>query len=149
MAIDLGGGRKKGRAKPAMNVTPLVDVVLVLLIIFMVITPMMAKQFWLYVPSKPDPHEAQAAAPAREGQGPIVVSVDRGGVVRINREVVTRDRLQTRLRRVLAARGERTVFFDAANDARFEDAVSVLDLTRGGGAANIAVLTEPIAERER
>ena len=55
MAVELNVGGGKGRrsdVKPSMNVTPLVDVVLVLLIIFMVIAPMMVKQFWLHVPKK-------------------------------------------------------------------------------------------------
>jgi biopolymer transport protein ExbD len=146
VAIEIDKDAKKGRAKPAMNVTPLVDVVLVLLIIFMVITPMMAQQFWLNLPTQPE-ERAEPAPPPQDGEGPIVVSVDRQGVVRINREVVERDRLQTKLTRVLAARGERTIFFDAANDAPFGDAVAVLDLARGGGAATIAVLTEPIAQQ--
>jgi biopolymer transport protein ExbD/biopolymer transport protein TolR len=53
MAIDFGQkGGKFGRPRPNMNVTPLVDVVLVLLIIFMVITPLLAKQFWIDLPNK-------------------------------------------------------------------------------------------------
>jgi biopolymer transport protein ExbD/biopolymer transport protein TolR len=52
-----GKGKKKGRSTPDMNVTPLVDVVLVLLIIFMVITPLLAKQFWVHVPERPDEAE--------------------------------------------------------------------------------------------
>ena len=55
MGMDLGGdSKKKGLKKPEMNVTPLVDVVLVLLIIFMVIMPMMDAKFWIHVPPKPD-----------------------------------------------------------------------------------------------
>ena len=54
MGMDLGQKRAvPGRATPNMNVTPLVDVVLVLLIIFMVIAPLLAKQFWLSLPRKP------------------------------------------------------------------------------------------------
>jgi biopolymer transport protein ExbD len=70
-----------------MNVTPLVDVVLVLLIIFMVITPMLAKQFWLHLPNKPDEEEPQEAT---EKDPPIVVSVTKDGKIKINRDVVAR-----------------------------------------------------------
>ena len=74
MEMDLGGPKgKPGRATPAMNVTPLVDVVLVLLIIFMVITPLLAKQFWLSLPNKPDKEEPQPETPS--DKQPIVVSV--------------------------------------------------------------------------
>lgn len=130
---------KRGRSTPDMNVTPLVDVVLVLLIIFMVITPLLAKQFWIHVPAEPD-EEAQVTPPP-DSEGPVVVSVDAEGVVRINRDEVGLVEFSARLRRVLAARGERVVFFDAADDAPYGRAVEVLDLARGGGATRIAVAT--------
>lgn len=142
MAMDLGTGKaKKGLARPEMNVTPLVDVVLVLLIIFMVITPLLTKQFWIALPTDPK----EEAPPPPQEDGPIVVSVDKAGTVRINRDAVELANLQATLRRMLAARGERTVFFDAASDASFERAVEVLDVARGGGAATIAVAIEPLA----
>jgi biopolymer transport protein ExbD len=148
MAISLtaGGAGKKGRrrrATPDMNVTPLVDVVLVLLIIFMVITPMLAKQFWIHLPSEPD--EQAQPTPPTDAEGPVVVTVDAEGAVRINRDVIALADFPARLHRVLAARGDRTVFFDATSDAPYGRAVEVLDLTREGGATTIAVSTEPIA----
>src|SRR5688500_4000315 len=109
--VSTGKGKKKGRARPDMNVTPLVDVVLVLLIIFMVVTPMSAKQCWIPLPTEPD--EEAVAPPPSPDDGPVVVTVDADGAVRINRDVVPLDVFEARLRRVLAARGDRTVFFDA------------------------------------
>jgi biopolymer transport protein ExbD len=136
-------GGKKGRARPDMNVTPLVDVVLVLLIIFMVITPMLAKQFWVHVPAEPD----EDAAPPPPSDDPTpVITVDAEGTVRINRDEVALAELPARLTRVLAARGDRTVFFDAASDAPYARAVEVLDAARGGGATTIAVATQPLAD---
>ena len=69
MAMDLGGQPdKSGFAAPTMNVTPLVDVVLVLLIIFMVVTPLLAKQFWVNLPNKVEKEEpAQIDALRRVG----------------------------------------------------------------------------------
>jgi biopolymer transport protein ExbD/biopolymer transport protein TolR len=146
MAMDLTAGGKAGKkrgAKPEMNVTPLVDVVLVLLIIFMVITPLLSKQFWIFLPLKP---EATAPPPPPDPNHPaIVVSVDGAGVIRINSDEVQLADLGTRLHRILAARGDRTIFFDAANDAPFERAVAALDAARGGGATTIAVATETLA----
>lgn len=142
--VSTGKGGKKGRSKPDMNVTPLVDVVLVLLIIFMVITPMLAKQFWIHLPEEP---EAEATPPPpTDDEGPPVVTVDASGNVLINRDVVPLDQLENRLRRVLAARGDRTVFFDAQSDAPYGRAVEVLDISRGAGATTIAVATEPLAD---
>jgi biopolymer transport protein ExbD len=126
-----------------MNVTPLVDVVLVLLIIFMVITPLLSKQFWLHMPSKPDDEPEAAADPNHQ---PVVVSVNQEGTIRINREVVPKDQFSAKLKRVLAARGDRTVFFDANEDTEFGVAAEAMDLARGGGATTIAVLTEPLKE---
>ncbi len=146
MAFETGGGGrggKKKRATPSMNVTPLVDVVLVLLIIFMVITPMLAKQFWVHVPEEPEA-DAQPAPP--RGDAPPVITVDAEGRVRINHEVVPVAGLEERITRILAARTDRTVFFDAVSDAPYGRAVEVLDAARGGGATTIAVATEPLAD---
>ncbi|MGD8860099.1 MAG: biopolymer transporter ExbD [Myxococcales bacterium] len=144
MAMDLGSkGGKPGRAQPSMNVTPLVDVVLVLLIIFMVITPLLAKQFWLSLPNEkkddsPPPEQVD------DDDRPIVVSVTEKGEIKINHDVIPREQFETKLRRVLAAKQVRTIFFDAEDDAEFGAAVDAMDLARGGGAATIAVLTDPI-----
>ncbi|MFW6067758.1 MAG: ExbD/TolR family protein [Myxococcota bacterium] len=145
MGMDIGSGpKKKGRAAPVMNVTPLVDVVLVLLIIFMVVTPLLAKQFWINLPDEPD--EEQEPPPPSEDDGPIVVTVTQEGDIRINREVIPDSDLERKLRRVLAAKRERTIFFDAADDAEVGRAVEVMDKARGGGAAKIAVMTEALPE---
>lgn len=146
MAMDVGGGGKerRGRGRPEMNVTPLVDVVLVLLIIFMVVTPLLTKQFWVHMPDLPDDEELAAPEPSDDEDGPIVVTVTSGGDIRINRDVVSEEQFETRLKRVLAARGSRTIFFDAEDDAEFGRAAAVLDQARGGGATTIAVLTEAI-----
>jgi len=145
MGMDLGQkGLRPGRAKPNMNVTPLVDVVLVLLIIFMVVTPLLAKQFWVHLPNKiekekpPDPSDKEKA---------IVISVTKAGEIKINRDTVAKADFAGKLRRILAAREQPAVFFDAEDDAEFGAVVEVLDLAREGGAATIAVLTEPIASR--
>ena len=145
MAVQLesGGRGRRGAVRPFMNVTPLVDVVLVLLIIFMVIAPMMVKQFWLHVPKK----ETAAAVPEAPSAGPvpIVVSVRADRTVWINADQVPLAELGARLERIFAARSDRLVFFDAEDRVAYGDAVAVLDAARGGGATNIAVLTEPAA----
>jgi biopolymer transport protein ExbD/biopolymer transport protein TolR len=140
MGLNSGSG-KPGRASPQMNVTPLVDVVLVLLIIFMVITPLLAKQFWLHLPDK---KEKQQVEPTKDDKPPIVVFVNSKGEIEVNHEVVPKAEFPHKLKRMIAGSGGRTIFFDAAEDAPFGSAVDVLDLARGGGAATIAVLTEPI-----
>jgi biopolymer transport protein TolR len=131
---------KRGRAAPEMNVTPLVDVVLVLLIIFMVITPLLSKQFWINIPDKKEDDEP----PNPNAKEPVVVTVDAEGKIHINRDVVPDQEFQAKLHRVLAARQDRTIFFDAHNKAPFHRASIALDLARGAGASTIAVATEAI-----
>jgi len=122
MNVGAPSAGKKTNARPEMNVTPLVDVVLVLLIIFMVIMPLMPAHFWVHVPDKPDPNEEiQPPDPDQE--------------------------FAPKLRRVLIARQERKVFFDAADDAPYSRAVRALDLARVGGAAHIAVLTKGVYDQ--
>jgi biopolymer transport protein TolR len=143
MGIDLGQKRPTlGRAQPNMNVTPLVDVVLVLLIIFMVISPLLAKQFWLNLPNKVEKDQARELS---DKDQPIMVIATKAGEIKINHDAVARSEFPTKLHRVLAARGQRTIFFDAEDDADFGNAVEILDMARAGGATTIAVLTDPIA----
>ncbi|MDH3817606.1 MAG: biopolymer transporter ExbD, partial [Myxococcales bacterium] len=73
-----------------------------------------------------------------------VISVNLEGHFQINKEVVADAEFSEKLRRVLIARGERKVFFDAADKAPYSRAVRALDLARIGGAAHIAVLTEGV-----
>jgi biopolymer transport protein TolR len=142
MGMDLGkSGLKPGRAAPVMNVTPLVDVVLVLLIIFMVVTPMLAKQFWIHLPSKVEKTDPE---PQKDDDTAVVVLVTKSGEIMINREVVAENEFGARLHRVLAAKHQRTVFFDADEDAEFGTAMKAMDLARGGGADTIAVVTQPL-----
>jgi biopolymer transport protein ExbD len=139
MAFEVGGKASHGR-RPSMNVTPLVDVVLVLLIIFMVVTPLLTKKFWVHVPIKEEPQEPQAPLPPE--QQPVVLMLGKDGTLRINREEVKREELPRRLARIFAARGDRTLFFDAEEGAAFGPAVEAMDLARGAGAFTIAVITK-------
>ena len=148
MGMDLptggGGGKKKSSpVRPSMNVTPLVDVVLVLLIIFMVIAPMMVKQFWLHVPKK-ETAAAPDAEPPPPDQVPVVLTVRADGSTWVNQDKVELSELPDKLQRIFAARLERLLFFDAADDVPYGIAMRALDAARGGGAVNIAVLTDSV-----
>ena len=83
MAMDIGAPHagKKGRARPEMNVTPLVDVVLVLLITFMVLTAMMNDHFWVHVPEKEQKDQQNTEQKDSNEEGPIVVTVNANGRV--------------------------------------------------------------------
>ena len=137
MAFDVGG-KKKG-IRPSMNVTPLVDVVLVLLIIFMVVTPLLTKQLSVRVPEKSD-----AAPPApSDAPPPLMVRVMKDGGIRINQDAIDDAGLNDKLGRILAARTDKIVFFTADEDVPYDRAMQVLDSARAT-APTIAVLTEPL-----
>jgi biopolymer transport protein TolR len=138
MAIEIGGDPKQ-KVRPSMNITPLVDVVLVLLIIFMVVTPLLTKQFWIQLPKE----EKSDPTPPDPDHKPVVLSVEKDGSLKINADVVPREQLAEKLRRVFAARGgDHTLFFTADEEAPYGAAVEAMDIARAGGAVTIAVLTE-------
>lgn len=137
MAVEVGSAKKGVR--PSMNVTPLVDVVLVLLIIFMVITPLLTKQFWLNVPKKDD---AAKTEPPPDAPPPVMVLVTSSGAIKLGPEDVTEGNFPDKLRRVLAASRNNVMFFGAHPDVAFGRAMEVLDVARASGAVTIAVMTE-------
>jgi biopolymer transport protein ExbD len=137
---------KKGRHRPEMNVTPLVDVVLVLLITFMVLTAMMNDHFWVHVPEKENKAQQEEQEPNPNEEAPIVVTVNGSGQIQINQDVYPDRDFPERLRRMLVARGERRIYFDAKDGVPYARAMEVLDLARGGGAAHIAVVTEKLQD---
>jgi biopolymer transport protein ExbD len=83
MAMTMGTGRGRGGVAPIMNVTPLVDVVLVLLIMFMVLTPMMNKKFWIHTP-KQEKKEVEPADLTPNPTPPLVLQVTAERVISVN-----------------------------------------------------------------
>ena len=134
--------RAAGRPNSDINVTPLVDVVLVLLIIFMVVTPLLDKMLRVRVP---DAEQTEQYEQPQATQ--IVVSVDKEGKILINNEEVADDAYVQRLRRALAARapGDRIVFFSADDAALYQRLVVALDGARQAGAEIMTMTTEPMA----
>jgi biopolymer transport protein ExbD len=130
-----------GRPNSDINVTPLVDVVLVLLIIFMVVTPLAEKMLRVRVPDA-EQQEQQEQPP----QTQLVVSVSAQGEIAINSEVVPDAGYVDRLKRVLAARspGDRLVFFTADDKALYPRLVLALDGARQAGAEIMTMTTEPM-----
>ncbi|MBL8972798.1 MAG: biopolymer transporter ExbD [Myxococcales bacterium] len=139
MAINLDGNFKKPRIQPEMNVTPLVDVVLVLLIIFMVLAPVMSKSFWVRLPPKDDKEEQldQANDPTQ----PLVLSIDAEGKTLINKIEVDREELPRKLIRMLNARPDNTLYLDGADEAEFGHVLSAVDLAKEAQAWPIVFLT--------
>ncbi len=138
---------RKFSIKPAsapnseINITPLVDVVLVLLIIFMVVTPLLEKDIEVRVPDSEQVEDLTEVPPDQ-----LVVSIDAQGEYAINNEKVALADYSEKLKRVLAAkeRGDRLVFFTADDKANYAKLVTALDLARQAGAETLGMATEKI-----
>ena len=147
MAVGAPGG-KGGRARPVptINVTPLVDVILVVLIIFMLVTPMMMKTFWLNVPKAADDklEKAEKEQPTDDAKKPLVMTVGKDGVIRINNHVIQKQELNARLPRLLAAKDNKVLYFDAHDEAPYGKAAEAMDLSRAAGARSIAIMTQSV-----
>jgi biopolymer transport protein ExbD len=150
MGMHLGGADrgKKQLPIPVMNVTPLVDIALVVLIIFMVIVPMMEKSFWLNVPKKEQQKKDKdkAEQPEDKDDGPLVMTIDSKGVIRVNKAVLRKKDIPERLPRMLAAQPLPVIYFDAADNIQYGQAVEVMDLAKQSGAKAIAMMTEKVAK---
>ena len=130
----------EGRPNSDINVTPLVDVVLVLLIIFMVVTPLLEKDISVRVP---DDNPEQVETPPEDQ---IVVSIEESGIIKLNTEAVDDASYVERMKRVLAAKPpeERLVFFIPEEKANYGRVVFALDGARNAGAKILGVITEPV-----
>jgi biopolymer transport protein ExbD len=135
MAMSGGGGGGAGAGMSAEpNVTPMIDVLLVLLIIFMAVLPSMRKAIDVQLP---DPNPTVAPANAKSDQ--IVLEVKPGGQFAINSESVTRDRLPTRLKEIYDPRPEKIIFVKGDPKAKYADIIDAMDVARGAGVKVIGV----------
>ena len=134
-------GGKKQRPVPVINVTPLVDVVLVVLIIFMIVTTMMTRTFWMNLPKTEKNNE-----PNPTDMKPLVLTVDKAGVIRANQTVLTMREVRERVIRMLAAKNQKTLFFDAHDQVPYAKVVETIDNVRAGGVKSIAMLTETVVK---
>ena len=120
------------------NVTPMVDVMLVLLIIFMVITPMLRPDRLVEMAKTTNPVDMSDAAK----EDALVVAVAHDGTIFLGNEVVTPDALTQKMRDRLSARSDRTVFVRADARARYKFVADTVDDIRSAGADQLGLLTE-------
>lgn len=134
------GGQNNNRAVMAeINVTPLVDVMLVLLVIFMVTAPMMQQGVQVNLPKA----DTKAMTPAEET---VVVSVDKGGKVFIDREEVPAGNLRERLSTMFASRTKKEVFLKADAGVPYGEVVRTMADIKGAGIERLGMVTEPAAK---
>ena len=135
------GGQNNNRAVMAeINVTPLVDVMLVLLVIFMVTAPMMQQGVQVNLPKA----DTKTMAPAEES---VVVSVDKNGKVFIDKEEVPAEDLRKRLSVMFVTRAKKEVFLKADAGVPYGEVVRTMADIKGAGIERLGMVTEPAAKQ--
>ena len=129
------------------NVTPMVDVMLVLLIIFMVITPMLSKTVPIDLAKTKNPIEMKAA----DQEDAIIVAVTRDGRVYLSpgNAVVQPDQLATKVKDLQQNRNDKTVYIKADARARYGGVTDVIDNLRNAQVDAVALLTEKIEDNKK
>ena len=135
MAMAVSG--KKG-PKSDINITPYIDILLVLLIIFMVITPVHQMDLDVKVPQPPPP-DMEKAPP---DPSVIVVSVGDSAQIAINQELVDISALGPKLQEIYSARANKNMFISASAKLPYGDVVKVIDIAKGAGVGDIGLILE-------
>jgi biopolymer transport protein TolR len=134
MAMSVGGG---SGAKADINMTPMIDVLLVLIIIFMVITPLTPKGLEALVPQPPKADQPQTQADQRT----VVIVINRDKSMSINQEPTDEQRLGPRLEEIFKTRAERVVFVRGDNDLEYQYVAKAIDIAHGAGIDKVGLMT--------
>jgi biopolymer transport protein ExbD/biopolymer transport protein TolR len=141
--MSAGGGR--GEVTAEINVTPMADVMLVLLIIFMVVTPMLQKAYPVELAPTQNPVDMKEA----DRDDAVLVAVTRDGKFYLGQERVSIEDLGTRVADLVATRLDRTVFVKSDFRAKYGDVVLVVDNIRNAGVDRVGLLTERLDDMVR
>ncbi len=138
MAMSAGGGPKSALSE--INVTPLVDVMLVLLIIFMVTAPLIQQGVKVALPNA-------NAAPIDAKEKKLVISVDRVGKVFIGEVEVPFTELETKLKSNKKAQEDKEIYLHADRDLKYGLVVEVMAAAQRAGISNVGMVTDPVQSK--
>jgi biopolymer transport protein TolR len=134
MSMNVGG--KKG-SMSEINITPYIDILLVLLIIFMVITPIKQMDLDIKVPQTSDPGAKAVADP-----NVILVTYSERAEIAINSEPIIIGKLHDKLHDIYSKRSNKNMFISASVKANYGDVVRIIDIAKGAGVGDVGLLTE-------
>jgi biopolymer transport protein TolR len=139
--VAISTGSSGGSVKADINVTPMIDVMLVLLIIFMIVTPLIAAGFKATLP------KGKNLDKDPEGANEVVLGIDAGGNYFLDGRAITKDALESQLRAIYAARPEdKVLYFKADNQLKYGRVQEGIEIARRAGVRVVAAVTEPAAQ---
>lgn len=127
---------RKIQPRADINVTPFIDILLVLLVIFMTISPSVPTGLDTAVPQQPPPGTHKTDPDV------LILSIDRSGVIKINQTEVEPSRVVERLHEIFKTRNDHTIFVQADNELLFNDVAQLIDAAKGAGVDRLGLMTE-------